>query len=154
MTKGFMGDPPALIHPMILIGAGAMLTPEFVSKHKISHIINCAEHEMCPSWVPSAFPKKYVFLEAVDSEHVNILDWYPEFRSTMQKYLQDPECTRVFVHCQCGINRSAYLALTYVCDIFKYKYFDARASIKDQRPCALSNVAFSDQVFEFLMSIR
>jgi predicted protein tyrosine phosphatase len=154
MSRGYMGDPPALIHPMILIGAGAMLTPEFIAKHNISHVINCAENEMCPSWIPLAFVGKYVFLEAVDSHDVNIIQWYPKFKATMQRFLRDPECSRVFVHCQCGINRSAFLAITYVCDVFKFQYFDARDSVKQQRPCALSNLTFSNQVFEFLKSIR
>ena len=154
MTKGYMGDPPALIHPMILIGAGAMLTPEFAKKHNISHVINCAEDEMCPTWFPNEFPNRYTFIEAIDRYDVDIIDWYPKFKETMQKYLQDPECTRVFVHCQCGINRSVFLSLAYVCDVFKYKYHDARQSILKQRPCAMSNVSFDNEVFYFLASLR
>jgi hypothetical protein len=154
MSRGYLKDPSALIHPMILIGAGASLTPEFAEKNKITHVINCAEDEMCPSWFPVNFPDKYTCLSAVDALDVNIIDWYPKFKSAMQTYLQDPSCKRVYVHCQCGINRSAFLAMTYVCDVFGYNYFNARESILKQRPCALTNSVFSSQVYDFLTRVR
>ena len=154
MSQGWMKDPPALIHPMILIGAGSMLTPAFAQKHNITHVINCAEDAMCPTWFPDQFPNNYVSLNAIDSVDVDIMDWYPEFRETMKKFLQDPHCKRVFVHCQCGINRSTFLSIAYVCDVFRYNYFDARSSILSQRPCAMSNVAFSNQVFQFYQRIK
>jgi hypothetical protein len=53
-TRGYKIDPPVLLHVMILIGAGEMLTPEFKKDWNISHVINCAEDEMCPSWFKNA----------------------------------------------------------------------------------------------------
>ena len=33
MSRGWMVDPPAFIHPRILFGSGMALTPEFARKH-------------------------------------------------------------------------------------------------------------------------
>lgn len=149
-SRGYQKDPHAVIHPSILIGAGEMLTIEFARENRISHVINCAEDRMCPSWFQWQVPSNYKCLNAIDSESVNILSWYPAFKETMQKFLQQPDCTRVFVHCQCGINRSAFLALMYVCDVFKYPLKETEWSIIRQRPCALTNPAFRSQVYAAL----
>ena len=149
-SRGYKFDPPALIHPMILIGAGEMLTYSFMKVYKITHVINCAEDNMCPSWFSSGFPDRYVCLNAIDSLDVNILDWYPKFKETLQSFLQDPECTRVFVHCQCGINRSAFLALMYVCDVFGFQFTQTESSVIRGRPCALTNPSFRRQIMDAL----
>ena len=49
-SKGWHADPPARVHPKILVGAGSFLTPEFAREHQITHVINCAFPEDCPSW--------------------------------------------------------------------------------------------------------
>ena len=149
-SRGYQRDPPAVIHPSIILGPGEMLTLEFARDNQISHVINCAEDQMCPSWFKYQYPSNYRFLNAIDSVDVNILDWYPAFKETMQKFLQERNCTRVFVHCQCGINRSAFLLLMYVCDVFKYPVKYAEESILRQRPCALTNPVFRKQVYAAL----
>ena len=141
-------DPPALVHPNILVGAGEMLTPQFVKKHEITHVINCTEDTVSPSWFRNEYPTRYHSLNAIDDLSVNILSWYPEFKAIMKSYLQHPESKIIFVHCQCGINRSAFLTLMYVCDVFKFKHADTKLSILNQRPCALTNVSFQKQVLE------
>jgi hypothetical protein len=149
-SKGYQLDPPALVHPNILVGAGEMLTPAFAKKYGITHVINCAEDAVSPSWFRDEFPTRYYCLNAVDALNVNILKWYPEFKAIMKAYLQHPESKAIFVHCQCGINRSAFLAMMYACDVFKFKYADTELAIIRQRPCALTNVSFQKQVFDAL----
>jgi hypothetical protein len=144
-SRGYKIDPPVLLHSMILVGSGEMLTPEFQQKWNITHVINCAENEMCPSWFPNKYPANYTCLNAVDSLDVNITSWYPKFKQIMQQYLRD-NCSKVFVHCQCGINRSMFLALMFVCDVFGYEYTNTERNIITVRPCALTNPAFRNQV--------
>lgn len=91
------------------------LTPEFIQKYDITHVINCSFDEYSPSWYREQYPFNYVCIEAYDGENVNILDWYPKFRYFLNKYLSEPLSEVVYVHCQLGINRSGFLALTYVC---------------------------------------
>jgi protein tyrosine phosphatase len=149
-SKGYKYDPPALIHPNILVGAGEMLTPAFVKKYEITNVINCAEEIDSPSWFKEANPDKYYCLNAEDSLHVNILKWYPDFKAILKIYLQDTNSKKIFVHCQCGINRSMFLALMYVCDVFKFPFAETEFSIMKQRPCSMTNYVFRQQVFEAL----
>jgi protein-tyrosine phosphatase len=149
-SQGYQKDPPALFHPNILVGAGEMLTPEFVKKYGITHVINCAEDSDSPTWWRNTNPDKYYHIHAQDSLHANILKWYPEFKAILKLYLQDPSSMTVFVHCQCGINRSAFLSLMYVCDVFKFPLKSTEISLLKQRPCMLTNTSFRKQVFEAL----
>lgn len=146
-SRGYIVDPPALFHPYILVGAGEMLTLAFVKKYEITHVINCAEESDSPSWFKEENPDKYYCINAVDSLHVNILKWYPEFKAILKHYMQDPTSRKIFVHCQCGINRSAFLALMYVCDVFKFPFAGTELSVMKQRPCMMSNSSFRQQVF-------
>jgi hypothetical protein len=146
-SRGYLKDAPALFHPYILVGAGESLTPEFTKKHNITHVINCAQEADSPSWFKDKNPDKYYCINAVDSLHANILEWYPEFKATLKQFIQDPTSMKVFVHCQCGINRSAFLALMYVCDVFKFPLSATEMSVLKQRPCMMTNSSFRQQVF-------
>ena len=149
-SRGYKFDPPAIIHPNIIVGAGEMLTPAFMAKHNITHVINCALDQDSPSWFKEKFRARYYCLGAIDSHNVNILYWYPTFKLMLRTFLQEPTCGRVFVHCQCGINRSVFLTLMYVCDVFKFGFKGTEAALIRQRPCCMTNTVFRQQVFDAL----
>jgi hypothetical protein len=149
-SKGWQNDEPAYIHPRILFGAGVFIDPEFVKKHEITHVVNCAFNEDSPKWFRQSSPTKYACIEAQDALDVNILDWYGEFEYIVNKFLKDPAGKSIFIHCQCGINRSGFLALLYACKRLGYAYADVVDSILSQRPCALTNPAFHQQVRRYL----
>jgi len=149
-SRGYNVDPPALIHPNILIGSGEMLTPAFMKKYEITHVINCAQESDSPSWFKEEHPKNYYCIDAIDSPHENILKWYPKFKAILKLYLQDPSSKKIYVHCQRGINRSVFLSLMYVCQVFKFPFTKTEFSIMRQRPCAMTNMIFRQQVFEAL----
>ena len=90
--------------------------------------------------------KKYICLKAPDDLTSNILDWYPLFESKMQGFLSEVGSKTIYVHCQCGINRSGYLCLMYACKKLKFEYNEVVKSILTQRPCALTNPSFRKQV--------
>jgi hypothetical protein len=141
--------PPAYFYPRILVGAGMALTDMFAYKHNITHVINCAFDQDSPLWFRTKYPSRYVSLEAYDSPLHNILDWYPEFEATMHRFLQQGD-GNIYVHCQAGMNRSAFLALTYVCKNFG---LDIDSTIKAtllQRPIMFQNPIFMNQVKEFI----
>ena len=127
-----------------------MLSPSFSRRHNITHVINCAFPDDSPQWFQRAYPTRYVCLSAQDSAAVNILNWYPKFDETLTAFLRDPKCGTVFVHCQCGINRSAFLTLTYVTKHYGLKYDTILASLKRQRPCMFTNPVFRMQTEEFV----
>ena len=149
-SRGYMKDGPARVHPNILFGAGCMLTPEFVQKNQITHVINCAFDCDTPEWVPQSYGSNYTCLKAVDSFQSDITLWYSDFEKTLTNFLRSPDCKNVYIHCQAGINRSGFLTLLYCCSHLKYKLESACKSILLQRPCALTNHVFYNQVKEYI----
>jgi hypothetical protein len=145
-SKGWQNDAPAYIHPRILFGSGIALDEEFMNKYDITHVINCAFDEDSPKWFRQKYPKRYVSLQAPDDLTSNILDWYAKFEEMMQKFLSEPGSKIVYVHCQCGINRSGYLCLAYACKKLKFEYNEVVKSILTQRPCALTNPNYRSQL--------
>lgn len=145
-SRGWQNDGPAYIHPRILFGSGIALDKEFVERYNITHVINCAYDEDCPKWFRQENPKKYISLNANDDLTSNILDWYPIFESKMQAFLSETGSKTIYVHCQCGINRSGFLCLMYACKKLKFEYNEVVKSILTQRPCALTNPSFRKQI--------
>jgi hypothetical protein len=153
-SVGWMRDSPAYIHPRIMFGAGgSVLTPELVRKYNITHIINCGFEDDSPGWFKTKFPNNYTCLNAVDSLDANILFWYPVFEKAMREFLGDHGSKTVYVHCQCGINRSGFLSLLYACTRLKYDFVEVVNSILTQRPCALTNQSYFRQVKEYCSSV-
>lgn len=145
----YLRHPPAWFHPRILVGAGSFLRVGFADQHKITHVINCAFAEYSPEWFREINPNSYVCLEAIDGLDQNILTWYPKFEETMQRFLREGDGT-IYVHCQAGMNRSAFLALVYVCKHFHMELGSTIQSTKRQRPCMFTNTTFRGQVEEFI----
>ena len=144
-----MRDAPAFFHSRILVGPGAFLTSAFVQKYGITHVINCCHNDYSPIWWRRQHPTKYKVIEAIDSRDVNILDWYVDFETTLQKFLREGDGV-VYVHCQAGMNRSASLALAYTAKNLGMNLDDLVASVRRQRPCILQNLVFMNQVREFI----
>jgi len=145
-SRGWQVDPPARIHTNIIFGPGLYLNPGFVRAHNITHVVNCAFDKDSPSWFRSKYPDNYECLEALDSTSENIMKWYPKFEQVMNTFLRSPDSGKIYVHCQCGINRSGFLALMFVCKKFGYSFEVASSAILKQRPCALSNPEYKRQV--------
>jgi hypothetical protein len=148
-TPDFLREEPAYFYTRILVGPGSFLTPYFVEKHGITHVINCAHDDFSPVWWRTRFPDRYKLIEAVDNLTVNILDWYPEFETTLQRYLREGDGV-VYVHCQAGINRSAFLTLAYTVKNLGVDMDELIVSVSRQRPCILKNPVFMNQVREFV----
>ena len=140
-----MQCPPAWVYPRILLGAGRQLTPLFTAKYNITHVVNCAFADDCPEWWRKRHAGHYAQLNAVDSMAVRILDWYPEFETWMRLFLRSTNGT-VFVHCKAGINRSAFLVLTFVCKNFGIDFRTLLSAVRKQRPIVCNNSAFMKQV--------
>lgn len=144
----YLYEQPAWFYSRILVGAGEMLTPSFFRRNSITHVINCAFPEHSPEWFRKAYPTRYACMNATDTLESNILDWYPQFEATLSAFLREGNGT-VFIHCQCGINRSAFLTLTYIVQKFGLPYEKTFWNLKRQRPCMFSNPVFRKQTEEF-----
>lgn len=151
-SRGYQKDSIACIYPGIYVGAGCQFTRELAAKNDFTHVINCAMPEDGPAWFHKEHPGNYVMLGAIDSPNVNIMTWYPAFKEAMLRFMRDPLCKNIYVHCQCGINRSAYLALAFIIDHFDIDMFISSYNLIIQRPCVLTNRVFWDQVSAFAKS--
>lgn len=141
--------PIVKIHPKIIVGAGNQLTLENVSDYDIQYVVNCAFDEFSPAWFRNLYPYNYACIEAYDDDDSNITDWYELFECFMNKFMKQDNGT-IFVHCHLGINRSAFLALLYVCLKFDY---DMKSTIKVMlinRPCVFMNKHYRKQVVEYI----
>jgi protein-tyrosine phosphatase len=153
-SNGWRNDLPAKIHTNIMFGSGEQLTKRFALKNNITHVINCAFDQDSPEWFRTSSPNKYHCMNAVDSLEADITEKFEEFEKVMNKFIREPDSAMIYVHCQCGINRSGFLALLYGCKKFGYSYDDMVTSILKQRPCALTNPTFKYQCFQFVETLR
>lgn len=143
-SRGWTYDSNIRVHTKIEVG------PHFKLPSATSHVINCAEDTFGSKWFKSMYPDRYVCLNAIDSPDTDILTWYPEFETAMNSFLSDPACTLVYVHCECGINRSAFLVLAFMCKKFGYPFDTLVKSMTSQRPCVFTNKSFRKQVESYI----
>ena len=149
-SRGWQYDYPTIVHPRIMVGSALGVDPLVFAKYKITHVVNCAHDIDSPNWFKNEYPHKYTYIGALDSAKEDITKWYPEFRESMNSFLVEPECNVIYVHCQCGINRSAFLTLIYVCLKFSYKLENVTKSMLIQRPCVFTNKVYQKQVVEYI----
>ena len=149
-SKGWQKDDIAKLHPRVILGPAFRLTPAFMQFYNITHVINCAEDDVSPKWFKTKFPANYMCIGAIDATDQNITEHYSTFRETMDDFLGDSECKTVYVHCECGINRSAFLCFLYMCLKFKYPVETAMKAILIQRPCAMTNPSFRKQSLDYI----
>jgi hypothetical protein len=153
-SRGWERDPIARIHPRIYFGKAADVDIYTLHHRNITHVINCAEDAVAKEWFKISTPERYAFIGAIDHIDKDITKWYPDFESMMNKFLSDPECRNIYVHCACGINRSGFLCLIYMCLKFGYDIESSIDSILKQRPCALTNPSFRNQSIEYIKKHR
>jgi len=149
-SKGWRLDSLAKVHPRIIVGSADNVDLYTISMYNITHVVNCAEDWVTSKWFKTEFPDRIICINALDHQTEDITKWYPLFESSMNKFLADPDCNVIYVHCECGINRSGFLTLIYMCLKFGYKIETVTKSILIQRPCMFTNPQFQKQVIEYI----
>ena len=152
LSKGFLHDRIALVYPRILLGPGGM-SPTFIKTQNITHVLNCAEENACPPALSAHLGARgYACMDARDDE-TNILDsHYARFETAMDRFLRDPSCRNVYVHCQAGMNRSATLVIAYLVRRFRAPLHGVVEHVARQRPCILTNVHFQEYLCKFAVA--
>jgi len=153
-SRGWSVDPIAIVHPRIYLGSANTVDIFTFNNLNITHVINCAQKEFSSRWFEEEYPNNYKCIGAEDSLEFDITSVYPLFEAIMNKFLADRECKSIYVHCQAGINRSAFLVLMYVCIKFQYKMDYAVKNILLQRPCCFRNPSFRKQVTEYIKKLE
>ena len=154
VSRGWRLDPVARVHPRIYLGDATRVDPLTFSMFKITHVVNCAGPDITVKWFKELYPDKYECMNAQDTLEFNIIDVYPKFEETMNTFLADPKCKNIYVHCQCGINRSAFLLLMYMCKKFRYPMDATAKNILLQRPCCFLNKSFRKQVVDYIKKLE
>jgi protein-tyrosine phosphatase len=70
----------------------------------------------------------------------------------MDRFLRDPSCRNVYVHCQAGMNRSATLVIAYIVRRFRAPLHGVVEHVARQRPCILTNMHFQDYLCKFAVA--
>ena len=152
-SKGWASDPMAQVHPRIFLGSAQDVDVFTLKSHKITHVINCADPDYTVKWFKNEHPDRYACMNAEDTTEFDITTRYPIFEATMNQYLADPNCKSILVHCQCGINRSAFLLLLYMCIKFHYSMENVVKNVLLQRPCCFRNPSFRKQVTDYIKKL-
>ena len=153
-SKGWLYDPIERVHPRIYLGSREQVDLFVFGCNNITHAINCAEDGWSNKWFKHEFPERYECIGAEDNKEFDIRSVYPKFENIMNRFLADPECQNIFIHCQCGVNRSAFLLLMYVCKKFRYNIETTVKNILLQRPCCFRNESFRKQVIEYIKKLE
>jgi len=153
VSRGWERDPIAIAYLRIFLGP-AFKVDRMVEEFGITHVVNCASREFSSKKFSEEFPGRHACISAIDSVFEDITRWYPIFETTMNMFLVDPECIAVYVHCECGINRSAFLLLIYLCLKFNLEPEYVVKHILIQRPCAFTNVVYRYQALEYIKKHR
>lgn len=149
-SRGWLLDPLAKVHPRIIVGSANNVDLHTIVTYNVTHVVNCAEEWVSSKWFKNEFPNRVVSINALDHHTEDITHWYPLFESSMNTFLADPDCKTIYVHCECGINRSGFLTLIYMCLKFGYSIESVAKSMLIQRPCMFNNRAYRAQAIEYI----
>jgi protein-tyrosine phosphatase len=149
-SNGWERDSIARVHTRIYLGSAKTCDVFTFSNLNITHVVNCAEEWVSAEWFRLEFPDRLACIGAIDHRAEDITKWYPMFSNIMNRFLADPDCKNIYVHCECGINRSAFLILIYMCLKFGSDIEIVAKNILMQRPCALTNPSFRRQCIEYI----
>ena len=145
-SLGWEKDPIAIAHLRIFLGSAKSVDPVILATLGVTHVVNCATNEFSSDWFIEDYPGRHACIGAFDSVHEDITHWYPLFESVMNSFLGDADCRNIYVHCQCGINRSGFLCLNFMIKRLKLDLDDSIKAILSQRPCALTNTSFLHEI--------
>ena len=113
---------------------------EYLKNENIHNIISVVQ-------VPPKFPDDY----NINLKHVNLEDC---LNINIIKYLKDcvnfiERSDKVYIHCTCGVNRSAAIAIGYLMWKTHSNYNDAFNYVKQKRNCIELNNIFIMQLNKF-----
>lgn len=147
-SRGPFQDPNATPFSRIIVGDFFRLNDTFIDVFRITHVINCAGPKFNRVLVPIG---NFVTIDAIDSVSVQLFDtWYPKFKEAMDRFLRDPTCKNIYVHCQAGMNRSVFLTVAYIVKTFGVPLDRCVEKTVRQRPCVMTNPAFLNQLKDFV----
>jgi len=81
-----------------------------------------------------------------DGIHENITDVFPQFFDFTEDLKNQHSKTRLFVHCESGVSRSATLVIARIMKLEAKSFFSTYKSVKSKRGHILPNIGFASQL--------
>lgn len=119
--------------------------PDRMKKEGFTHILNCCEEGSCGKAKKSL---EYLCLNAKDNDGYKILENHFD---KAKEFIDNALATggKVYVHCRCGKNRSATIAVAYIVYKKKESLFDVAKRCLELRPIILKNNNFIQQLIDY-----
>jgi atypical dual specificity phosphatase len=122
---------------------------ELLTSLKITHIVNVAAN------IENFFPDKFKYLKVqlLDIPETDLLSALPQCFEFIRQAL-DSEHSRVLVHCNAGVSRSAAVCVGYVMCFGGKSLNAALAEVKQARPSARPNDGFMEQLKNYEKTLK
>lgn len=120
------------------------ITVPELKRFGITHVVSCLNEENRSSVTFLEEDFHHLFLGVYDGMHQDIAGRFPQFFDFTVN-LTDHN-SKLFVHCESGVSRSATLVIAQLMKLEKIRFFDAYKSVKSKRGQVLPNIGFASQL--------
>lgn len=117
-----------------------------LKKIGITHVVSCLNEEERSSVEYLKLDFDHLFLGVHDGMHEDIAAKFPQFFDFTTNLMYRYSNSKLFVHCEVGVSRSATLVIAQLMKLETKGFFDAYKSVKSKRSQVLPNIGFASQL--------
>jgi len=112
----------------------------------ITHVVSCLNEEKRPSveFLKNRF--NHLFIGVRDRIDEDISAVFPMFFAFSESIRNKKANSKLFVHCEAGVSRSATLIIALLMKLEGKGFFDTYLSVKSKRARILPNIGFASQL--------
>lgn len=117
-----------------------------LKKAGISHVVSCLNEGERPRVEFLAHHFDHLFIGIHDGMQEDILSKFPQFFEFTANLMHGESTSRLLVHCESGVSRSATFVIALLMKLEKSRFFDTYKSVRARRPRVLPNIGFASQL--------